>query len=113
MDNSPKNEALFSALQHLRHNKHEVILFHVVDRQLEMEFKFENRPYTFIDTESGAEVKVNPHDVRDIYLERIQAFRKTLQLKCGQYQVDFVEADIHEGFNPILLQYLIKRQKLY
>lgn len=113
MDNTPNNEALFSALQHLRHNKHEVILFHVVDRQLEMEFKFENRPYTFIDTESGAEVKVNPHDVRDIYLERIGAFRKNLKLKCGQYQVDFVEADIHEGFNPILLQYLIKRQKLY
>lgn len=113
MDNSPKNEALFSALQHLRHNKHEVILFHVVDRQLEMEFKFENRPYTFIDTESGAEIKVNPNDVRDIYLERISDFRKTLKLKCGQYQVDFVEADIHEGFNPVLLQYMIKRQKMY
>jgi uncharacterized protein (DUF58 family) len=113
MDSTSSNDALFSALQHLRHNKHEVILFHVVDSKLELEFKFDNRPYTFIDTESGEEIKVNPNDVRDIYLARISDFRKNLKLKCGQFQVDFVEADIHEGFNPVLLQYMIKRQKLY
>jgi uncharacterized protein (DUF58 family) len=113
MDNSEKSDALFAALQHLRHNKHEVILFHVVDRKLEVEFAFDNRPYTFVDTESGAEIKVNPNDVRQTYLERMEAFRKNLKIKCGQYQVDFVEADIHEGFNPVLMQYLLKRQKLY
>lgn len=113
MDNSEKSEALFSALQHLRHNKHEVILFHVVDRKLEVEFAFDNRPYTFVDTESGAEIKVNPNDVRKTYLERMEAFRKNLKIKCGQYQVDFVEADIHEGFNPVLLQYMLKRQKMH
>lgn len=113
MDNSSKAEELFSALQHMRHNKHEVILFHVVDKKSEIDFDFENRPYTFTDLESGEEIKVNPADIRDIYKQRIAEFRQKLKLKCGQYRVDFVEVDINEGFNAVLMQYLIKRQKLY
>ena len=40
-------DELFSALQHLRHAKHEVVLFHVTDKEREMEFAFDNRPYRF------------------------------------------------------------------
>lgn len=112
LDAGNKSDELFAALQHLRHNKHEVILFHVVDREKEVEFKFENRPYTFTDLESGAEIKVNPADVRDIYLERMNKFKNDLKLRCGAYRIDFIEADIHQGFNAVLLQYLIKRQKM-
>jgi len=113
MDNSEHSAELFSALQHLRHNKHEVILFHVVDRSLEVDFAFDNRPFTFTDLESGEEIKVNPGDVREIYHKRMEDFRTDLKLRCGQYRIDFVEADIHEGFNQVLLSYLIKRQKMY
>lgn len=113
MDNSSKSDELFSALQHLRHNKHDVIIFHVVDHKKEIDFDYENRPYTFTDLESGEEIKVNPADIRETYIRRMAEFRKELKLKCGQYQIDFVEADINEGFNPVLMQYLIKRQKLY
>jgi uncharacterized protein (DUF58 family) len=112
MDNSTKAAELFSALQHMRHNKHEVILFHVVDKRTEVDFKYENRPYTFTDMESGEEIKVNPADIRSTYIERMAQFKHDLKLKCGQYKIDFVEADIAEGFNPVLMQYLIKRQKL-
>ena len=112
IDNSEKSDELFSALQHLKHNKHEVILFHVTDKSKEELFEFENRPYTFTDLESGQEIKVNPADVRDIYFENMKKFKTDLKLKCGAYQIDFVEADIHEGFNHILLQYFIKRQKM-
>ncbi len=113
LDNSSRSDELFSALQHLRHNKHEVIVFHVTHKHTELDFGFENRPYTFVDLESGAEVKANPIDVRDVYLSRMRAFHAELKVKCGQYGIDFVEADIAAGLNPILLQYLIKRQKLY
>ena len=61
------SEQLFSALQHLRHNMHEVLLFHVTDRRTEAEFAFEDRPYEFIDLETGERVKVQPHQVRDQY----------------------------------------------
>ena len=112
LDNGEKAAELFAALQHLRHNKHEVILFHVVDKAMEVEFDFENRPYTFTDLESGEEIKVNPADVRAVYLQRMQEFRQDLKIKCGQYRIDLVEADIHEGFNQVLMQYMIKRQKM-
>ena len=56
---------MFSALQHLKYNKHEVILFHVVDKEKEIDFDFENRPYQFIDVESGEKVKVHSNKVRD------------------------------------------------
>jgi len=113
LDNSTKSEELFTALQHLRHRKHDVILFHVVDHKKEIDFDFENRPYTFTDMESGEEIKVNPSDIRETYVKRMADFSRDLKLRCGQFQVDFVEADIHSGFNPVLMEYLLRRQKLY
>jgi uncharacterized protein (DUF58 family) len=112
LDNSERSDELFSALQHLKHNKHEVILFHTVDKSKEIDFDFANRPYTFVDMESGDEVKVNPRDVREEYVKGITEFAAELKLKCGQYGIDFVEADINAGFNQILLQYLVKRKKM-
>lgn len=108
-----KSDELFSALQHLRHNKHEVILFHVVDQAKEIDFDFDNRPYKFIDMESGQELKIHPHEVRDQYTKSIKEFKKELELRCGQYRIDFVEADINKGFRQILLPYLLKREKLF
>lgn len=111
-DNSDREEELFSALQHLKFNKHEVILFHVTDRKTELDFDFENRPYTFIDTETGEQVKAHPNEIRETYLAEIRKFRQNLKVKCGQYGIDLVEADIAEGFNPVLLKFLIKRGKM-
>ncbi len=108
-----KAEELFSALQHLKYNKHEVILFHVTDRPHELEFDFENRPYRFVDVETGEEVKLTPNEVKEQYIERVKAFEKELKLRCAQYKIDFVEADISKGYEPVLLSYLLKRQKLY
>ncbi len=112
MESTKSDADLFAALQHLRHNKHEVILFHVVDKSKEMEFEFENRPYNFIDMETGEELKVHPHEIKESYLKAVNGYTKELKLKCGQYHIDFVEADINEGFNNILSAYLIKRSKL-
>lgn len=106
-------EELFSALQHLRYNKHEVILFHVKDKRMEEQFEFSNRPHIFIDMESGREIKFSPNEIRETYKQKIAEFYKELSLRCGQYQIDFVEADINEGFKEVLLPYLIKRSKLY
>lgn len=103
---------LFSALQHLRYNKHEIILFHVVDKSKELEFEFENRPYQFIDMESGEKVKLHSHEVKTFYVEQMQKFEKELKLRCGQYKIDFVEADINLDFRQVLLPFLMKRTKM-
>ncbi len=111
-DDLENTGAVFSALQHLRHNLHEVLLFHVTDRKTELEFSFDNRPYEFIDTETGESVKVQPGQVREYYRERMNSYYTDLKLKCGQYKIDFIEADISEGLDPILMTYLVKRSKM-
>ncbi|HLV52927.1 MAG TPA: DUF58 domain-containing protein [Cryomorphaceae bacterium] len=112
-DNSRRSDELFSALQHLKFNKHEIILFHVTDRRTELDFDFENRPYTFVDTETGERIKAHPMEIRDTYLKEMNAFMEELRMRCGRYGIDFVTADINEGFNDVLMRYLIKRDKLY
>ncbi len=111
-DNIANAQDLFNSLQHLRYNKHEVILFHVVDKSLELDFNFENRPYQFVDLETGEEVKVHSNQVRESYLEAMNKFKKELMLKCAQYRIDFIEADVRKGYQQVLMPYLIKREKM-
>ncbi len=113
LDSSAGQEELFPALQHLRHNKHEVILFHVYDRQKELEFAYDNKPLRFVDMESGEELKVKPHEVRAGYRERMQAFKSALAVRCAGYHIDLVEADINLGYQQVLLPYLLKRVRMH
>ena len=112
MDSKANSDELFSALQHLKHKKHEVILFHVVDKKKEMEFDFDNRPYRFVDMETGEEIKLHPNEIKDSYLSQMAEYKKELMLKCGQYKIDFVEADINLGFDQVLMPYLLKRTRM-
>lgn len=103
---------IFDALRHLKHNKHEVILFHVVDSKQEINFDFKNRPYLFVDMETGKEVKLHANQVKEAYASKMKAFNKELKLKCAQYKIDFVEADINKDFSQVLTPYLLKRTKM-
>jgi uncharacterized protein (DUF58 family) len=111
-DGEENTDELFKALQHLKHNKHEVIVFHVMDNDTELLFNFEDRPMEFIDLETGDRLKLNPADIKQRYREEADKFHKTLQMRCNQYKIDFVEADVQNDFNVILQTYLIKRAKM-
>lgn len=104
--------AFFASLQHLKFNKHEVIIFNVTDKAREIDFKFENRPHQFIDMETGEVVKANTGNIRDAYLEAYNGYRKMIALKCAQYQIDLIDADIKADFSGVLSAYLIKRQRM-
>lgn len=106
-------DELFAALQHLKYNKHEVILFHTVDRKRELEFEYDNRPYIFEDLETGEKIRLQGNQVKDHYIEQVQKFEKELKLRCAQYKIDFVEADINKDFKQVLLPYLMKRGKQF
>ncbi len=111
-EGNENTEELFSALQHLKHNKHEVILFHVVDKKHEIDFTYDNRPYVFVDMESGEKVKVRSNEVKAHYTEQMVKFMKNLKLRCDQYKIDFIEADMNKEFNHVLMPYLVKRMKM-
>ena len=112
MESPSDADRLFSALQHLKHNKHEVILFHVTDKSKELDFEFENRPYIFVDMETGEQVRLQPSQVKEYYTQQVGAFTEQLKLRCLQYKIDFVEADINKGFYPILQTWMLKRSKM-
>jgi uncharacterized protein (DUF58 family) len=112
LENREEKDSIFPALQHLKHNNHEVLLFHVIDSQTEEEFNFSERPYEFIDIEKGHKIKINPSQVREAYLSATKQYFEDIKLKAGQYKIDFIKADINSGFDQILLNYLIKRNKM-
>ncbi len=112
MDGAEDLEELFSALQHLKYNKHEVILFHVMDGAKEIGFEFENRPYEFVDMESGERIKLQPHQVKDTYVNRMAHYLQEIENKCHQYHIDLVKADLTEPVDQVLNAFLLKRNKL-
>lgn len=112
LDSKDSLDQLFSSLLHLKHNKHEVILFHVADNEKEWNFEYENRPYLFIDMESGDKVKLQSSEVKELYAEKMEEYRTTIKNKCLQYHIDYIDADIKKGFYPILNSYLLKRNKM-
>lgn len=107
------NDELFAALQHLKYNKHEVILFDIEDQKTETSFDFTNRPYLFVDSESGEKLKLFPAQVRDQYLKALEDFRHELKIKCAQFKIDFVEASVGNNFHQVLMPFLVKRSKLF
>ncbi|MBO3270615.1 DUF58 domain-containing protein [Hymenobacter defluvii] len=103
--------AALAALQHLRHQQHEVLLFHVMDRATESDFDFAERPYLFEDIETGETIKLQPAQVRDQYRAAMRDYEQELALRCGQYKIDFVPVDIREPFDKVLYAYMVKRGK--
>lgn len=109
---SENQEEIFAALQHLKHNKHEVLLFHVNDKSTELDFDFEDRPYRFHDLESGDVLKLTPTDIKASYQKKMTEYYRELSLKCSQLKIDFIDADIKDDFDKILSAFLIKRSKM-
>lgn len=109
MEGNEDEDAVFQSLLHLKHKKHEVVLFHILDRKTEAEFEFENKPYTFIDKETGEKIKMNPFEAKEAYKKLVSEKFHELDLRCGQMGIDFVPVDIQDGFDRVLFQYLSKR----
>ena len=111
-DNMSEEDHIFSALQHLKHNNHEVLIFHVIDKKTEIDFAFEEKPYEFIDVETGEKIKLQASQVKEYYRESINNHLNNLAVKCGQSKISFVAVDINESVHHVLLSYLTKRTKM-
>ena len=105
-------EELFPALQHLRHCNHEVIIFHLLDRQTEARFEFPNQPLVLKDLETGEELRVQPEQIKEEYNHIMSNYLNTMRKRCRELRVDFVEVDIAQSYNKALTDYMIKRRQL-
>ena len=110
--NQDQHEKVFTALQHLKHKKNEVLIFHITDHDTELNFEFEDRPYEFIDLESGEKTRLVPGEIKSSYQLAMKQYLQQLKMKCNQFKIDLVEVDIKEPFQKVLSQYLIKRARM-
>ena len=111
-DNQEQVQEIVNGLHHLKYNNHEVLLFHVTDKKTEFDFEFDDRPHHFIDLETKEELRLHPAQVKEIYVKKVNSYFRDLSIKCGQFKIDFIQADISDDFDKILSAYLIKRSKM-
>ncbi len=105
-------QSLFAAFEHLKHNKHEVVVFNVTDNAREFDLAYPNRPMCFVDMETGERIKLNPNEIRTAYKESLDKFLADLRVRCAQYNIEFINADIAQPFDNLLAEFLIKRTKV-
>ena len=110
-ENTSSSE-IIDALQHMRHNKHEVIVFHVTDASKEMNLEYENRPYKFVDMEENSHLILNPNEIREAYQEKMAALFEDIRSRCAASRIDLVEVDIMSPPEAIIKPYLTKRNKM-
>jgi uncharacterized protein (DUF58 family) len=101
-------EPVIRALRVLRHRRHDVILFHILD-EAEVDFPFEGL-IEFEEPETAERLQVDATGYREDYLAEIRAFRKQIREACFQVGVDYVELDTKMQFDKALLEYLISRR---
>lgn len=106
-----ETEQVFDALRHLRHNHHEVIIFHTYDLAHEVRLDYDPVPLRIIDLENGREVRLNPTEVADTYRQQMERQFAELQHRAMQYRIDYVPVDIANGFHQVMLPFLLKRSK--
>lgn len=111
MFQNESEDKLLGALQHLKHNKHKVVLFHTFDGKREVNFDYDQSPKKFIDVETGEEIKIFANNAQKDYQSLMDNFFKSIKMACSQNGIQYIPADINNGFEKILTIYLAERQK--
>ncbi|AWM13890.1 DUF58 domain-containing protein [Flavobacterium sediminis] len=104
-------DKIFKALQHLKHNKHKIVVFHVFDKDKEFSFQFSDAPKKFIDVETGESVQLFAENVKESYQKAVEMYFQKIKENCLQYKIQYVPAAVGENFEKILISYLIEKQK--
>lgn len=112
LDTAHNPDDMISALRHLRHNHHEVILFHILDHLTELNLEVGDGQFTFRDVETGREIKLFPEQIREEYKSRMMSFANKIKLAAGQAGVDYQSVDAAKGFDHVLLPFLARRSSL-
>jgi len=103
-------EELMRALHHFRHRRHEVIVFHVLDKA-EIEFPF-REVIAFHDLETNERIQVDPGSIRGAYVAEVEQFIETYRRSCAESHIDYVLADTSTPYDFMLSRYLAKRNRV-
>lgn len=108
--NAWEDDKLFDALRHLKYNKHEVVIFHLLDAETELDFNFENTPKRFFDVETGKHIDLYADSIKEAYQQEVSAFIEKLKLTCAKYKIKYVAVDVKDDFSKVLNTFMIERQ---
>lgn len=108
--NSNEKE-LFNALQHLKHNKHKVIVFHVYDEKSELQLEYDGSPRKFIDLETGESINLYTNQAKEYYEKAVNSFFKEIENNCMQYKIQYIPVSVGKNFQKIMTTYLVEKQK--
>jgi len=97
------------SLQHFKHKKHEVIVFHLLDEE-ELAFPFQ-RLMMFEDLESKKRILTNPRSFRRLYHQKMKSFLNTLKQGCYGHNIDYVQVRTSQPYDEALTAYLARRAK--
>ncbi len=102
---------ILSGLKHFRYNRHEVIVFHILDPR-ERDFAFP-REAIFKDMETGEELTTLPYQIKKEYKNHVESFSKEIATVCRQSNVDYFPIDTSMPFDKALYAFLAKRERLF
>ena len=105
------NKKLFQALQHLKHNKHKVVVFHVMDYAKEVNLNFDQKPRKFVDVETGQEINLYAQWNKESFQKIMEQQIKDIRLSCLQYQLEYVPVNVGLDFSKIMQTYLVEKQQ--
>lgn len=98
---------LINCFQHLRFQKHDVALFHLLD-PVELEFPFEH-PTKFLDMESDINVLTEPSIIKQQYLASVEEYLETISTGCRQFNADYRRVLTSENYEQVLANFLLER----
>ena len=106
-------EDFANSIKHLRHHLHEIVVFDVSHHNLENQLNLKNKYYNVVDVETGDSIKMHPKQIKEKYITERNSIKSKIHNLLKQQKVDLISADIEIGFDQILLEYLLKRKKIY
>lgn len=98
---------LLACFQHLRHRKHDVVVFHLVD-QNELDFQFD-QPMKFLDLEGGMPILADPHLIADSYRQTVRNYLEELHEVIRTTEVDYRRFDLEQDIGEALARFLNSR----
>ena len=102
---------LLASLAHFRHASHEVLLFHIMDKD-EVEFPFDTWT-RFENLEQANHFRmVDPASFRAAYLDNLKKFRDELKTGCQRHRIELVPMFTYEPLTDVLSRFLNQRQSL-
>jgi uncharacterized protein (DUF58 family) len=99
--------SMMAGLKHFHHRRHDVVLFHVLDRA-ELDFPFRN-PTLFKGLEEFPEVLADPRSLRRAYLREFGQFQQDIRKGCQARGMDYRLMPSDQALDLALPNYLASR----